>query len=452
MFGIPAPTGNTIPTMSRRSLLRVGNLTLGGLSLAQVLQLRNAAAEDNIRPAKSVILLWMAGGPSHIDMVDLKPEATAEIRGPFQPIATTLSGLEVCDLMPGHAKVAKHLTVIRSLTHSFSVHDDAQHLVQTGYAQLNARQSGQRHPCQASVMSYFRRNAASGMPDYVCVPEDYRTHAGFYQTAAFLSARHNALNSGGDPGLGNYRPPEFALPAAVTVSRFQDRRALSQSFDLMRQRVGDLPFLQDEDDIQQQAVELITGANARAAFDLSLEPDSLKDRYGRHAWGQQTLQARRLIEAGVGFVTVNLYEKDVDWWDDHYNIEQNLRKRLPVFDQAFAALVEDLEERGLLDDILVVACGEFGRAPRIDSGAGRGHWPKAMHAVLSGGGIRTGQIIGATTRDGGEPSDRPLTPGDLLASIYKLVGIDPFTTIPDRQNRPVPLLQQGTPIRELFAL
>ena len=151
-------------------------------------------------------------------------------------------------------------------------------------------------------------------------------------------------------------------------------------------------------------------------------------------------------------MTVNLYEKDVDWWDDHYNIEQNLRKRLPVFDQAFAALVEDLEERGLLDDVLVVACGEFGRAPRIDSGAGRGHWPKAMHAVLSGGGIRTGQIIGATTRDGGEPSDRPLTPGDLLASIYKLVGIDPFTTIPDRQNRPVPLLQQGTPIRELFAL
>ena len=235
------------------------------------------------------------------------------------------------------------------------------------------------------------------------------------------------------------------------MSRFQDRRALTESLDSLRRSVGELPRLQDEHDVQQQAVELVTGARARDAFDLSGEPDSLKDRYGRHAWGQYTLQARRLIEAGVGFVTVNLYEKDVDWWDDHYNIEKNLRARLPVFDQAFSTLIEDLHDRGLLDDVLVIACGEFGRAPRIDSGAGRGHWPKAMHAVLSGGGIRMGQIIGSTTKDGGEPSDRPLSPGDLLASIYHVLGIDPHATIPDRQNRQVPLIQQGDPIRELFS-
>lgn len=289
------------------------------------------------------------------------------------------------------------------------------------------------------------------MPPYVCVPEDYRTHMGFYQSAAFLSARHNALNSGGDPSLGNYRPPDFALPSGVTMSRFQDRRVLAESLDSLRRSVGDLPRLRDEHDVQQQAVELVTGAKARDAFDLSGEPDSLKDRYGRHAWGQYTLQARRLIEAGVGFVTVNLYEKDVDWWDDHYNIEKNLRARLPVFDQAFSTLIEDLHDRGLLDDVLVIACGEFGRAPRIDGGAGRGHWPKAMHAVLSGGGIRMGQIIGSTTKDGGEPSDRPLSPGDLLASVYHVLGIDPHATVPDRQNRPVPLIQQGDPIRELFS-
>jgi uncharacterized protein (DUF1501 family) len=211
-----------------------------------------------------------------------------------------------------------------------------------------------------------------------------------------------------------------------------------------------MPQLRDEDDIRQQAVELVTGKNARDAFDLAAEPEALKERYGRHAWGQYTLQARRLVEAGVGFVTVNLYEKDVDWWDDHYDIEKNLRRRLPVFDQAFSALVEDLHGRGLQDEVLVIACGEFGRAPRIDAGAGRAHWPKAMHAVLSGGGIRTGQIIGSTTKDGGEPLDRPLSPGDLLASIYRVLGINPETTIPDRQNRPVPLLQQGTPIKELF--
>ena len=164
---------------ARRSFLRVGALTLGGISLPRILSLRRAAAEQSIHPPKSVILLWMTGGPSHIDMVDLKPQAAAEVRGPFQPIETTLPGLQVCDLMPGHARVARHLVVIRSLTHTFSVHDDAQHLVQTGYPQLNARQSGQRHPCQGAISSFFRGSEKSGMPPYVCVPEDYRTHMGF---------------------------------------------------------------------------------------------------------------------------------------------------------------------------------------------------------------------------------------------------------------------------------
>ena len=223
---------------ARRSFLRVGALTLGGISLPQILRLRKVAAGPSSQSPKSVILLWMTGGPSHIDMVDLKPQATAEVRGPFSPIETTLPGFQVCDLMPGHARVAKHLAVIRSLTHTYSVHDDAQHLVQTGYPQLNARQAGQRHPCQGAVSSYFRGSGKLGMPPYVCVPEDYRTHMGFYQSAAFLSARHNALNSGGDPSRGNYRPPDFALPTGVTMSRFQDRRALAESLDSLRRHVG----------------------------------------------------------------------------------------------------------------------------------------------------------------------------------------------------------------------
>ena len=186
------------------------------------------------------------------------------------------------------------------------------------------------------------------------------------------------------------------------------------------------------------------------AFDLSQESTELRDKYGRHAYGQSALLARRLVEAGVTFVVINLYEKDIDWWDDHYTIEKNLRKRLPVYDQALATLIEDLSERGMLDHTLVAAFGEFGRAPRIDQGAGRGHWPGAMTALLAGGGIRGGQIIGSTTSNGSEPKDRPLGPGDLLASIYRVVGVDHQATVRDRQSRPIPILESGEPIAELF--
>lgn len=433
--------------VTRRSFLQVGALGFGGLTLPRLLELQ--AAQGNAdRPKTSVILLWMTGGPSHIDTYDMKPDETAAIRGPFQPIATNLPGLSVCDLMPLHAKIAERLTVIRSLHHKYGVHDDAQHLVQTGYPQLNARQRGQSHPCQGSVTSLLRGTNQPGMPAYVCVPEDYRSHMGFYQAPAFLNANHAAVNGGGDPKLGNYRPPEFFPPKEVSLTRLGNRRDLLQQMDGLRQR--DDVRLSAMSNVQRQAFELITGPRARTAFDLSRESDSMKDRYGRHAWGQYTLLARRLVEAGVTFVTVNLYEKDVDWWDDHYTIEKNLRKRLPVYDRALSALIGDLRERGLLERTLVVACGEFGRAPRIDKNAGRGHWPRAMHAVLAGGGIRAGQIIGSTTRNGGEPGDDPYFPGDLLASIYRVLGINPQATITDRQNRPVRLVEVGKPIAKLF--
>ena len=242
---------------ARRSFLRVGALTLGGISLPQILRLRKVAAGPSSQSPKSVILLWMTGGPSHIDMVDLKPQATAEVRGPFSPIETTLPGFQVCDLMPGHARVAKHLAVIRSLTHTYSVHDDAQHLVQTGYPQLNARQAGQRHPCQGAVSSYFRGSGKLGMPPYVCVPEDYRTHMGFYQSAAFLSARHNALNSGGDPSLGNYRPPDFSLPAELTLPRLEDRRGLMKSLDRWRSQVDASAQFHALDEVQREVGNLL---------------------------------------------------------------------------------------------------------------------------------------------------------------------------------------------------
>ncbi|REJ92527.1 MAG: DUF1501 domain-containing protein [Planctomycetota bacterium] len=441
--------GQILPTaapLDRRSFLTLGALPAVGLTLPQLLAARDS---DPTRRDVSVILFYMAGGPSHIDMYDMKPGQPAEIRGPFSPVETNLSGLTVCDLMPRHAAIADRLAVVRSITHDLSVHDDATHWLQTGYPLLNARQKGQQHPSQGSIVSYFRTNDAEAMPPYVCIPEDYRRHLGFYEHAAFLSSRYNALDAGGDPSLGNYRPPDFALPEEMTLDRVEDRRDLFGALDRLHQKTTSLPQFADLDDVQQQSFELVCGSQAREAFDVSQESDELREWYGDHAYGQSALLARRLVEAGVSFVTVNLYEKDVDWWDDHYTIEKNLRKRLPAYDQALAALVEDLDARGMSDQVLVAAFGEFGRGPRIDNNAGRGHWPKAMHAVLSGGGLKCGQVIGSTTSNGGEPHDRPLRPGDLLATMYHALGIDHTATVPDLQNRPIPILEDGEPIQEL---
>lgn len=435
--------------VNRRGFLRVGSLGVAGLTLPQVLQARRANAAVDESP-KSVILFYQAGGASHIDMYDMKPQMPAEVRGPFQPVATSLPGFDVCNLLPGHARIANKLAVIRSITHHLSVHDDGTHWLQTGYPLLNARQAGQRNPSQGSVISALAGPRKSGMPAYVAIPEDYRRHMGFYEGPAFLSTRHAALDAGGDPSLGNYRPPEFKLPADVVMSRLDDRVGLLHEFDTLSRRLDSEPQFQSLTDVQREALELVTGSSARQAFDLSQESTGLRDRYGRHAYGQSALLARRLVESGVTFVVINLYEKDVDWWDDHYTIEKNLRKRLPVYDQAVTTLIEDLSERGLLDRTLVAVFGEFGRGPRIDAGAGRGHWPKAMTALLAGGGIRGGQVIGSTTSNGGEPKDRPLSPGDLLASIYRVVGVDPHATVRDRQQRPMPILESGEVIPELF--
>lgn len=441
---------NQTSTIDRRRFISFGAATLGGSCLSPLLGPTLAKAAASSTSCKSVILLWMAGGPSHIDMYDMKPDAPAEVRGPFRPINTNLSGLQVCELMPRHTSIADKLTLIRSFHHEFNVHDDAQHLVQTGYPQLNARQNGQRHPCQGAIVSQLAPAESVQIPNYICIPEDYRSHAGFYQSAAFLSAQHNALNSGGLPSLGNYRPPEFVLPKAVSLERFEDRRNLLASLDQLQRWSDAAAEVGDQFDVERKAIELIGGSRVRDAFDLEAESEATRSKYGEHAWGQYALLARRLAETGVPFVTINLYEKDVDWWDDHNDIEPNLRKRLPVYDQMLSALVEDIHDRGLSDEILVVACGEFGRSPRIDSNAGRGHWPRAMHAVLSGGGIRAGQIIGSTTRDGGDADDRPLTPGDLLASIYRIMGVDSDAMVTDRSGRPIPIVEQGEPIRELF--
>jgi hypothetical protein len=381
----------------------------------------------------------------------MKPNAAEQVRGPFRPAATRVPGLQFCELFPRQAQVADQLSVVRSLTHHNYDHFDAAHWVQTGYHERSVMGRGQPYPSQGSVVAAQRGPNQPGMPAYVCIPEAYSSIRGFYQHASFLGAAYNPLSSGGAALSERYHInlPELVLGPDLSPSRVEDRR-------ILQQQIGDAARSLDSgaaatmDRYYQRAFELVTSPRVQAAFDLGREPAPIHDRYGRHAWGQAALLARRLVEAGVTFVTINHFEAEVDWWDDHFRIEANLRRRLPIYDQALGTLIADLHERGLGDEVLVAAFGEFGRGPVIDANAGRGHWARAWHALLSGGGVQGGRIVGATTSNGGEPCDRAVGPGDLLATIYHALGIDPDATMNDRQGRPIRLVHEGRPIQELF--
>ena len=434
-----APRAVSVPSgMSRRTLLQAGLLGVGApLSTA-------VAQSPSRRRDTAVIFLWMCGGPSHLDTLDMKPSAPSEIRSSFGSIRTSLPGLEICEWMPGHARVAQRLAVVRSLQHTQFIHEPAHHWIQTSAPLVAVEPFTQTHPAVGAVAAYSRRAGRSGMPAYVCLPKPFPQ-----QGAVSLGARFNAFIAG-DPSLPGYQTPELSLPREVSLERLQKRSSLLSELELLRhgRSGGDLDSM---DQFRRQAFDLVTSLEARAAFELEREPAGLRDKYGRHFYGQGMLLARRLVEAGVTFVTVNLGEKELGSWDDHGDVEKKLRRRLPVFDQAFAALVEDLSDRGLSERVLVVATGEFGREPRIDkSNAGRNHWPHAMTAVLSGGGIREGQVVGATTSDGAWVSRSPYAPGDLLATIYHVLGIHPGEMLPTRDGRPLPILESGRPIKELF--
>jgi hypothetical protein len=425
----------------RRGFLRLGSLGLAGLTLPNLLR---AAPQKGT----AVILWWQGGGPSQNDTFDPKPDAPAEVRGPFGSTPTRLPGVRFGDRLPLLAAVADKLAVVRSFTHHENNHPDAAHLVQTGYHEPNVQFRGQIYPAQGSVVAKVRGPNAAGVPPYVCVPDAYFARQGFFQLATHLGKEFDPVNSGGEPTFRYTQPgPSFALPADVTVERAADRRELLRRMDAAVRRAE--PAVANLDAAYQRAFDLVTSPAAKAAFDLSKEPQHLTAKYGDNPWGRAALLARRLVEAGVSFVTVNHYQADVDWWDDHFTIEKNLAKRLPPFDRAVSALVEDVHARGLADRVLVVVMGEFGRSPRVDAQAGRGHWAKAMSLLMSGGGLKVGRVVGATTANGGEPASNPVGPGDVLATIYHVLGIDPGLMLPDKQNRPVRLVEKGDPIREL---
>ncbi len=456
--------------LSRRNLLKAGLAGIAGLSLPGLLCNRaHAAAEGRPVPSgKSVILLWMAGGPSHIDTWDPKPDRPLQNRGPFGVIATKLPGVHICEHLPKHAAMLDKFTLIRSVDARFSNHEPNM-VFQTGNTEAAPRinPNGHMYPAIGSVVAKHHGPNQPGMPAYAAfmVSRSHLAFGGYLgkQYDPFIANQAAKLpiytNVGADTG-GTTDANLFRLPRELSLERIHERRTLLKDFDRLRRALDTSGTMAVMDRYGQQAVELVSGRRAQEAFDLTREPAAVRDRYGKHLWCQQALLARRLVEAGVSFVTLDLsYHSASGTWDTHGDnippyggIKRGLGPLLPLFDHLFTTLVADLDQRGLLDDVLVIAMGEFGRTPLMgtqDSTDGRNHWPVVMSMALAGGGFRHGQVIGATEKDGGTIKERPVTPGDLAATIYQHMGVALDTTYLDPTGRPRYVVQNGQPITEM---
>jgi hypothetical protein len=443
-----------LTVFSRRSMLKASLAGLAGLSLPGLLQMRAEAVKQG-KPSprnKSVILLWMAGGPSHIDTWDVKPDMPSEIRGPFASIPTKLAGVRICEFLPKCASMLDKCTLIRSVDCRESNHQPNT-VMQTANLEAEPRLNpkGDKYPAIASVVAKFRGANHPAMPPYVALNVRDKTH---FAWGGYLGKAY-------DPFVGDNVSKIFRLPRGLTIERIRERRTLSQQMDRFRSDLDLNGSMEALDQFGQRAFDIIAGGRAQQAFDLSKESPQVIERFGTHDWSRQALLARRLVEAGVSFVTIDLSNHSSSGtWDTHGDnippyggIWNGLRPLLPVFDHLFITLVSDLSERGLLDDTLVIAMGEFGRTPRIgtqDSTDGRDHWPVVMSMVMAGGGFRHGQVIGATERDGGAIKERPVTPGDIAATIYYHMGVPLDATYPDLQGRPRYIVENGEPIRELI--
>jgi hypothetical protein len=441
-------------TVSRRAFLRSGLVGLGSLGLADLLRLEATAAPAPKSGPKSMIVLWLWGGPSHMETFDLKPDAPAEYRGDFKPIRTNVPGLLISEHLPRLAKVADKIALVRSLHHDSTGHVNSTHTVMTGYPgeAVETAPFRPKYPDVWSVANKVLGERVAGVPPLVALP---RTR---YNGAAYLGSALDPLVVAGDPGTASFRVPGLSLEAALRP-RFTERLDLLHQFDSLRRDLdatGAMPAL---DGFQQKAASILTGDAARRAFDIRQEPDRVRERYGRHETGQRLLLARRLIEAGARIVTVDfpcVPGQKAFSWDDHasvWNIFEQMKIRLPVLDQVTSALIEDLYTRGLDRDVLFVVMGEMSHTPRLSNfqgQPGREHWARSMSVLVSGGGMTMGQAVGSTNHKGEEPRDRPLTPNDLLATWYRFLGVPLTTQFTDHAGRPTPILPHGEPISELI--
>jgi len=460
--------------LSRRSWLKVGTGALLGLSLPELVR----SADPRRARAKSLIVFFLEGGPSHIDLWDMKPEAPENVRGDFRPIETTLPGLQVCEHLPRTAQVAHHLTLLRSIHHTIVDHNAGAYFALTGKPPLSGgelivRPRPDNFPALGSVVSKLRP-IDDPLPPFVHVP-DWMSNLGHFlpgQNAGFLGGAHDPFVSA-DPSLPDYEVPGLSLPEDLTIERLERRRGLLEAVNAATDRKW--ATVAHMNDHYKKAYELISSPEARRAFDLSEEPEWLRERYGRDPdnprtkqarqfgglphLGQCALLARRLIESGVRVVTLCTGARYDQTWDTHRDHFPLLKRSiLPMFDRAFSALIEDLHVRGLLDETLVVAMGEFGRTPKVgqitsDAGAdanGRDHWPHCYSALFAGGGVPAGSILGASDRFGAEPAELPVTPQDVAATIYELMGIPHDTLLRDPKADRPHNLTDGEPIRPLL--
>jgi len=425
--------------ITRRNFLELGASALG-LSLANVLQAR--AATGAPKSHKALIVFWTHGGLSQQDTYDLKPDAPAEFRGPYRPIASAVPGVPLTERFPRQARILDRLSIVRSVHHENAIHAPSSHWMQTGYFGPTLARNAPQKPSFGSVIARARGAGQAHMPPYVTLP---KAEAFGYQGSVYLGAAYNPFELGVDPNARDYRVPNLALPRDLSLQSVQTRAELLREFDTLRRDVDRSGTLEGLNTFKAQALEMVTGDRVRDAFDIQREDPRLRDRYGRHMYGQGALLARRLVEAGSTCVTVN-----TGYWDHHNDIEKYLEEHLPPLDAAIAALVEDLEERGMLDDVVIYCAGEFGRTPLINGHAGRDHWSNCFSVLLGGGGLRGGCVVGASEPRGGSVRERPVTPGDLLATLYKALDIPLDTHYVDASGRPVSIVNAGKPVTELF--
>ena len=419
------------PSIDRRTALRVGGAGMLGLTMPKLL--RAAERRGSVKPrAKSVIFLFQWGGPSQLDTFDMKPDAPEKVRSPYRPIMSSVPEIQVCELMPEMAKRMHHCTLIRTMTHTMNNHASAGYYALSGHKpptdDQRLRDSLDLYPAYGSVVDHLAPNT-NGMPTSVAYPHVIRDGSIVpAQHASFLGKRHDPLLFLEDPNDRNFKLPELSLPSGLSIDRLQQRREMQKLIDQQAKLLEYSDQAQGFDDYYQRAISMLTSDQVRKAFDLSAEPESIRDRYGRTTYGQSCLMARRLVESGVKFVTVYFSASiggrrvDEGGWDTHGFDNTRMYKivdkyQLPITDQTLPTLLDDLEERGLLDETLVVWMGEFGRTPDINKNLSRDHWPRCYTALLAGGGVKGGYVYGKSDDHARLPAEKPVKPEDLAATI-----------------------------------
>ncbi len=450
-------TSHTCDGTTRRDFLQTGVLGATGFTLAQHAQAKEQGLVADGNDQRSVIMIFNLGAPSQVDTWDMKPDAPAEIRGPFKPIATNASGVEISEIFPRHAEIADRISFVRSCYHtSAAVHDAGWQMMQTG----RQFSGGVETPHAGAVASYLQ-GRRTDLPPFVVLPQTMGRGGGNLpngQAGGFLGKSHDPFALNADPSKDNFQVPDLLPPADIGTVRLDRRRKLRDLVDDTVKSFDASDNAKLLDSNFETAYRMMTSAQAREAFDLSKEPASVRDRYGRTRFGQCCLLARRLVESGVRFVTINTFLTVFDeiTWDIHgskpfTSIEGMKNDVAPMYDQAYSALISDLVERGMLDDTLVCNLAEFGRTPRVNPAGGRDHWPQCFTTYFAGGGVQGGHVVGRSDPIGGVPDERPCDPGNIVATIFKSLGYNLESHLPGPAGRPFPLVDFGKqPIDELF--